>query len=327
MRKSSVKSFDRKAFQKNDFFNGFPSEIVGFLTMILEPIVEILTMYYFEAVETCSKFLKLALAVAGLVFFASCGKKTQTRGAEAEILGAVEKIVGGSEVASSTLVNNIFVMIVSDNNGTPQVCTGTFISSRHILTAAHCVNETVDDLSLVTGVKPLGDEQALILIPIHIDRHEKYNASSKMERNDIAIITVAESIGLDPHEIPQLPSLELAAKIEEVKNLQFLAVGYGKTGTTANLERSEGILRSVKLRTDFKNEKILMVNQTNGHGVCYGDSGGPALKLYRGTHYVIGVASGIYNEGLSQQIDECQGGSLYMNIIPHIKWIQDIIYK
>lgn len=327
MRRSSVKSFDRKAFQKTCFFEGFPSEIVGFLTFILEPIVEILTMYYFEAVEIASKFLKLTLAIIGLVFFASCGKKTQVHGAEVEVLGPIEKIVGGSEVASSTLVNNLFVMIVSDNNGTPQVCTGIFISTHHILTAAHCVNETVDDLSLVTGVNPLGDEQALTLTPLHVDRHEKYNPASKMERNDIAIITVAESTGLAPNEIPQLPSLELAAQIEEAPSLQFLAVGYGKTGSTADLERSEGILRSVKLRTNFKNEKILLVNQTNGHGVCYGDSGGPALKLYRGTHYVIGVASGIYNEGLSQEIDECQGGSLYMNIIPQIKWILDIIYK
>lgn len=284
-------------------------------------------MYYFEAVETYSRFLKLALAITGLVFFAACGKKTQVRGAEAEVSDDVQKIVGGVEVASSTLVNNIFVMIVSDNNGTPQVCTGTFISSHHILTAAHCVNDSVDDLSLVTGVKPLGDDQALTLTPIHVDRHEKYNRSSKMDRNDIAIITVAESIGLDPNEIPQLPSFELAATIEEAQNLQFLAVGYGKTGAASEYERSEGILRSVKLRTDFKNSSVLMINQTNGRGVCYGDSGGPALKLYQGTHYVIGVASGIYNEGLSQQVDECKGGSLYMNIVPHIKWIQDIIYK
>ena len=327
MRRSSVKSFDRKAFQKNDFFKGFPSEIVGFLTMILEPIVEILTMYYFEAVKTCSKFLKLALAIVGLVFFASCGKKTQVHGAEAEVMGPVEKIVGGSEVASSTLVNNLFVMIVSDNKGTPQVCTGIFISPHHILTAAHCVNETVDDLSLVTGVNPLADDQALTLTPVHVDRHDKYSPSSKMERNDIAIITVAEEIGLAASQIPQLPSLELAAKMTEAPSLQFLAVGYGKTGTTADLERSEGVLRSVKLRTDFKNEKIMTVNQTNGLGVCYGDSGGPALKLYRGTHYVIGVAAGIDHSETAQEIDECQGGSLYMNIIPHIKWIQDIIYK
>lgn len=284
-------------------------------------------MYYFGAVKIASKFLKLALAVMGLVFFASCAKKTQVHGNEAEITGPTEKIVGGSEVASSTLVNNLFVMIVSDNNGTPQVCTGVFISAHHILTAAHCVNETVDDLSLVTGVKPLGEEQALTLTPVHVDRHEKYNPKSKMERNDIAIITVAETIGLAANEIPQLPSPELAVKLTEAPSLQFLAVGYGKTGSTTDLERSEGVLRSVKLRTDFKNEKIMTVNQTTGQGVCYGDSGGPALKNYRGTHYVIGVAAGIDHSENSQEIDECQGSSLYMNIVPHIKWIHDIIYK
>lgn len=281
-------------------------------------------MYYYEAVNMISKLLKLTVAISGLVFFSACSKKTQNRVSEVQVDHEVEKIVGGSEVASSTLANNLFVMIVSDNNGVPQVCTGIFISTHHILTAAHCVQSSLDNISLVTGVKPLTEEQGTVLTAVKVYSHEKYNEESIMERNDIAVIKIAESVGLKESQLPKLPDAEVTKLIEQAKNINFVAVGYGKTGSTEEAERSEGVLRTVRLKSNFKNTTVMKVDQTDGHGVCYGDSGGPALKLYKNTQYVIGVAAGIYNKNKSLNvIDECQRGSLYMNIVPHLDWIRN----
>lgn len=270
------------------------------------------------------KIFKTAVALVGLVFLNACSEKSADRGFTNQLATPVEQIVGGTEVTSSKLIDSLFVLLVSDNNGTPQVCTGIFITKKHILTAAHCVND-LESLSLITGVKPLASEEGLMLTPVQIDRHESYNEKSVEERNDLAIITIAEEIQLAKKDFPQLPDENMIQTIEAASNIEFMAVGYGQTTSIVNPEeRTEGVLRAVRLRTTSKNAAVFMVNQTNGKGVCYGDSGGPALKIYNKNLYLIGVASGIYDVD-TVKLDECKQGSLYMNIAPHIPWIRTII--
>ena len=260
----------------------------------------------------------------GLILLNACAEKSADRGFTNQLTTPVEQIVGGTEVTSSKLVDNLFVLLVSDNNGTPQVCTGMFITKKHILTAAHCVND-LESLSLITGVTPLASEEGLMLTPVQIDRHERYNEKSVTDRNDLAIITIAEEVQLAEKDFPQLPDEDMIQKIEAANNIEFMAVGYGKTTSIVNPEeRTEGVLRAVRLRTTSKNSAVFVVNQTNGKGVCYGDSGGPALKIYNKNLYLIGVASAIYDID-NVNHDECKQGSLYMNIASHIPWIRTII--
>lgn len=324
MSHSSVKSFDRYILHKQAVFEGFSSEIVGVFTLKLKAIVNYKVLYYFGSVNMTLKFFKTAVALAGFVFLNACSKKSVDSGFTNVLTSPVEQIVGGTEVTSSKLVDSLFVLVVSDNNGTPQICTGTFISKKHILTAAHCVNESVESLSLITGVKPLSSDEGVTLTPVRVDINPYYNEKSVMERNDLAIITVAEEILIAKKDLPQFPSESMIRKIEATQNFEFMAIGYGKTTSLNPEDRTEGVLRSVRLKTSFKNSTVFKVDQTLGKGVCYGDSGGPALKIYKNNLYLLGIASGIYDVN-GTQIDECQQGSLYMNIAPQLTWIRSVI--
>ncbi|AZZ36501.1 hypothetical protein CIK05_06765 [Bdellovibrio sp. qaytius] len=323
---SSVKSFDRKYLHKPSVLSGFPSEIVGFLGLKLKAIVKPIWMYYFDSVIKSLNTLKTIIALIAVVLLNGCAEKHNDSGFLNELQSPVNQIVGGTELTSSKLIDSLFVLVVSDNNGTPQICTGTFITPKHILTAAHCVIGSVDSISLVSGVKPLDSEEGATLTAIKIDKNVHYNEKSVQERNDIAIITIAEEVKLNKNDFPKLPSQSMIKAMNQAQSFAFMAVGYGKTTSIVDNEtRTEGILRAVHLQTSTKSETVFNVDQSSGKGVCYGDSGGPALKNYKKNLYLLGIASGIYDVNGEAQADECKQGALYMNIAPHIAWIKSVI--
>ncbi len=117
------------------------------------------------------------------------------------------------------------------------------------------------------------------------------------------------------------------------------ALGYGRTTgkelTDGNDLGGSGLLRIVELPVSQfdRNGVTFTVDQKKEKGVCFGDSGGPALLASERLDdqpklQLIGVASGVFSdEGVDEYalgFDPCAQNSLYTNIIPYLDWIDAI---
>lgn len=194
--------------------------------------------------------------------------------------GCASKGGGGGEayplvLAGSRDRGDPAVVMVHTGGG---ICTGTVISSRHVLTAAHCVRDP-------SRLSVAASRHSIEVTRVHLPPRAHNSL-----RNDIAVVEVADAMTTTPVPV----NLDPDALAEEMR---VRLVGYGLTGTT---NRDSGVKREGEAEVRRTDSYLRTVPGTGGS--CYGDSGGPALARIHGRETVVGVVS----HGLSKR---CENGS------------------
>ncbi len=187
-------------------------------------------------------------------------------------------------------------------------CTGTNIRSADgsgfLLTAAHCVTEAA---ARGAGVVPLGAER-FVVVPGEdaVDSTDIYPAEAVFvepgydggfAEDDIAVVRYF--FGDDPPP----PTIEpLTPQDDELApNDGLTLVGYGQTEEPQSNTQRRTVERSVG---DLADELVLF-DQSDGVGACFGDSGGPGLVRVRGEERVgLVISGGVDGENLPP----CEGG-------------------
>lgn len=199
-----------------------------------------------------------------------------------------QEIVGGSQDAGS-IIDDVFLVAMTFDNGANTVCSGTLIGPRSIVTAAHCVDPArqagATRVTLKVMHKPtdVGLLTSDLISVAEYRLHPNWNAASTNATYDIAMLLLSFAPGMAPRPINRAPLTNFLGQ-------PLRLVGYGRTDPSQ--PNSSGTRRVANATLTAMDANSFDFGTAGALGICSGDSGGPALHTFPDSvERIIGVHS------------------------------------
>ena len=232
--------------------------------------------------------LPLCVALASL-----CGCSPPPRVGE-----RVEPIINGTPDTGDPAV--MLMLAVPATSNRVGVCTATLISPHVLLTAAHCVDPQVFQMDMATP-PPL---TFYVSQSNSIDFTQKLDLSTFLpvattfcdpafNPDQNVFVANGHDVGAimlqTPLALPPVP-YNKSALSQSLVGQPARIIGYGVTSGSDSTAKTAGTKREASITIDSVTPLYVTFGD-NSHGICEGDSGGPALVMLGGIETIIGVTA------------------------------------
>lgn len=229
----------------------------------------------------------------------------------AQNVKAASTVFGGTLVSADEKIAKSTVSLIMLGDESMGTCTGTLISKKLILTAAHCMRGIKHVLAVfgnIESVSQLTSEklQAIGTIPVDSAAVNAGFAASGGRVDDIALLKLRADAPAGFEPVPM-------ATVNPAPGTPVILAGYGNSHDPfSGLSSDDNTLRKIGKTLKLIYGKSLVFDN-KGTGVSNGDSGGPAyIEDAAGNLTVVGVT----NSGLKA------GLVLYASVADYLPWIR-----
>merc|ERR1712212_767202 len=240
-----------------------------------------------------------------------CGMKNPT-----------QRIIGGTAVTGREFPWQVLIRF--DGN----ICGGSVISKRFVLTAAHCTNENT--MTIIPGADNFLSGKSVNVKKA--TNHHSYDKDTLA--NDIAVLELEEDLQFDEAISPVC----LPDGHRDYAGMAAVSTGYGLTTDFKNEDGSDNLSASISydlLKIDqvvadasecsrrwggsFNEVQNICAASNPGKTICSGDSGGPIQVQVGDNYHIIGVSSYVDQMGCTKR------EGVYAKVAEYNSWILDIV--